>query len=368
MDTGTEALSVLDEIRGYDTLGDLSSSEYFNAIGLAARPDVGRVGDLRSLDERLQTMHGREAIGAAGLGLQLHILRHLLVTSLDLEGCLQVADATEHLLVTSPSMAEVCRSVAWQKEHGRVTALLSASTFAMGSMNDGSDLEAVKHCMDLVIMSRDGVIRHSLATLTATSESHYIKLIHRKAGELIKKVAVQYPQLRLDENLPAALRHAAAHVDYDVDERGVITHPGGREVVLNHEDFFDQILAYLEESVALMLGVTAALATEDMDITVKAHVAERDRIACIYLMLGILGVSNTNLTTDQSTFRIQGDGLTDGFMTIVAAITDLVSNDIDLVTAGLCSGDAVGCLCEADLEAYRAFTPLPSLWLLRRHS
>ena len=184
------------------------------------------------------------------------MLRVVIITLLDSESCMAVAHTTEGLLSDGGSTSAVLASDAWHKEHGRVTALLSASLFALRNLDRATDLEAVKYCLDLVVTCRDGIIRHALATLRASTVQEYTKLVRkRSAGSLIKSCSEAYPALKLNENLSSTLRNAGAHSDYDddADTRRVVVGLDGAQVMLTEDEFINDVLAYLEQGVALLL-------------------------------------------------------------------------------------------------------------------
>lgn len=353
-----ESWSVLREILEYEELGALPPAEYFNSLGARAREATGS-SSLEDLDRHLKVLYGREPAGdTSGLGLQLHMLRVVIITLLDSESCMAVAHTTEKLLSDGGWTSAVLASDAWHKEHGRVTALLSASLFALRNLDRATDLEAVKYSLDLVVTCRDGIIRHALATLRASAVQDYTKLVRKSAGSLIKTCSEAYPALKLNENLSPTLRNAGAHSDYDYDAdscRVVVGLGGAAQVMLTEDEFINDVLAYLEQGVALLLGLTGALDRAGVEASISPYLSERDRMAAIEVMVGAMGVetSGLDLTPEGLTFVGKGDVAT--FMTIAAGVTAIVADDVSQMVGTYRGNDEKAVECRAELDAYRRF-------------
>lgn len=357
IDDGTTALGFLEESNRFQAISELGTTpEIFVALGADARSLAGDdEQSIETIDRRLLQAYGHDAIATPGMGLQIHLIRYLTVSLLDVEQCEAVAAEMEGQMLASPFRAELCRTQAWQKENGRVTALLSAATYAAAQCleQDSSDLEVVNAWMDVVIKCRDGLIRHALATLGGTSETEYTKLIRTPAGRLIKDAAQQFPALRLNEGLSPTIRNAAAHLDYDVDNGHVITSANGQNVTFEPEEFTDEVLSYLEVTVGLALGLTTALARLEVDVQLSRHLSQRDREGAIRLFLGAMGMVRVMLTYADGALRIMGEGTEVNWLGLVAGLSELLDQDIQGIRANV-RGTGRETSYEAELDAYRA--------------
>lgn len=337
LDEGHRIFSELDEIDRFDELTEkLPVTQIMSALGTDAVSLVGEHGKgLSDMDARLQKLYGRSESIGAGIGLQLHMARYLATTILDAEQCHRIASEMEAILLARPSTRSLCETTSWQNEHGRVTALLSASTHMAGQSaeNDATDLESVNAWMDIVIKCRDGLIRHGLATIGADTEEQYKKCIRMSAGNLIKSAADKYPLLGLNDGLSPILRNAAAHLDYDVTDAGFSTSVQGTPLYLTAEEFADQVLAYLEVAIGLVFGLNTAVASLGLEIDLPRHMAKRDRDSIVGFLLGASGLKEIEISYAASTLQIEAKGSTINWLSALASVFGIIEPRIELATA-----------------------------------
>ena len=277
----------------------------------------------------------------------------MFATVLDLDGGMDIAKEAERLLAQKDGLRSILVSTPWLREQARVTALVSASAFSMSEVDvSGSGLEAVKAALDAVVTCKEGAIRHALATLIANDANDYDRLRRSNSGGLIKSAAKQFPGLFLDENLDPVLRYAGAHVDFDVDDRGVVTHDNrGIEIVLQESAFLDGVLGYLETAIALILAVQGVALDMDIDFDDR-HLSDRDRSTTIVLMARLLGFESVRVELAGKTVSLTATGDSDRFSTLAAVIATIAVSQSEFIAE--VNADARNVECRADLDVRRA--------------
>ncbi|NCD20947.1 MAG: hypothetical protein EOL89_13385 [Actinobacteria bacterium] len=243
LDEAASALDILKEGERFERLseaGDLK--KVFAALGADAARLIGAPETLTTLDRKLAWIYGRDPLPPTGAGVQLHLYRCIAVASLDIEVFGEIARETETIALNGPVVAEICRTAPWQREHDRVTALLSAAGQGVlhSQQEDGTDLEVVKALLEVVMTCRDGIIRHVLATLHSGSEAEYVRLVRGSAGGLIKTSVDRFRGLHLDDGLSPAIRNAGAHLDFDIDDDGLVLISGDRH---SAEEVLDKVVS-----------------------------------------------------------------------------------------------------------------------------
>ena len=336
IDAAVAEIATLREIDQSEEL--LGAPNAFGLIGASARQAGGGDVALAKLDERLRQLAGRsEDPSSLGLGLNLHVFRHIMLVALDLDECLEVARFAENLI---GDLSAVCNDPRWQARQGVVTAQFSTAAFNLSRIDEANDLEAAAAALQLVMQCRDGVVRHCLATMAATDAGDFETLTLRGSGAVIKSAARQYPELRLDENLSQLLRHAGAHYDYDiVDDHFVTRDSAGADVSLTVEEFLDQVLGYLQTSVSLLLAVTAAIATQGLDLEVSRHTPERDLLAVMTMLVGFTGFVEPSVTRQGEVLRIAAQGDAGILAVAVAGIAAIAPDNVHEVFARVTETD-----------------------------
>ncbi len=201
---------------------------------------------------------------------------------------------------------------------------------------------------------RDGVIRHCLATLLATNAAEFHALTRRGAGHVIKRAAQKYPELRLDENLSEALRHAGAHYDYDVDGDCFITHDNsGNEVRLVLEHFVDQVLGYLQTGVALMMALMTSTSAQGIALEMSKHTPERDLLSSITALLGFTGLLEPVASWDDELLSITATGDTANLTNTAVGIAGIAPARISRLSAQVTGQDGVVGTWVAQLDPFR---------------
>lgn len=154
-----QAAIIIDEL---ETLDEAQSSlnlplnEYYAHIARETRIADGLPSEVTDLDALID-MSDPEAANIAG-----HAIRQMMISVFDLEQGLAVAHLATSLLSDGAGLYE---NPSWLREHSRTTSLLSASAYALASMDDDStEFETARLLLELVKDSREGVIRHALAS------------------------------------------------------------------------------------------------------------------------------------------------------------------------------------------------------------
>lgn len=354
LDEADSALEILREGERFERLaeaGDLR--KVFAALGADAAQLIGEPETLTALDRKLAKIYGRDPL-PTGAGVQLHLYRYIAVASLDIEVFGEIARETETIALNGPVVAEICRTAPWQREHDRVTALLSAAGQGVihSQQEDGTDLEVVKALLEVVVTCRDGIIRHVLATLRAGSEAEYVRLVRGSAGGLIKTSVDRFHGLHLDDGLSPAVRNAGAHLDFDIDDDGLVLISGDR---FSAEEVLDKVLAYLEVAMGMAMGLSLALGQLNVDIASSRHSSRRDREAAINLFLGTIGVTNIEVEHADGIVRVAGSTTRDlDWMSTIAGLTPILEPSVRAVVGTFEVGEDRVAL-EANLSAYRNF-------------
>lgn len=332
IDAAAEEIGKLNDIGEIERL--LAGPGALSRLGESARAAAGGGEMLATLDNRLRQMtDGSNDPEQVGIGLNLLVLRNLMLVLFDLEQSLEVADVAEEQMAHLPP---ICSSAKWQARHGVVTAQFSTAAFNLSTIDDSNDLEAATAALQLVMQCRDGIIRHCLATMFATDAPDYERLHQQGAGKLIKRAVEQWPRLFLEENLSEPVRHAAAHFDYDIVDDHFVTHTtNGEDIVLSIDEFLDAVLGYFQTAVSLVMALTHATATQGIELELSRHTPERDLFGVISLMLGFLGFSDTTVERAGTVLRVAGRGDPQQMSTAAAGLavvapTDLVRAEVTL--------------------------------------
>lgn len=325
LDAAAEEIGKLNGINEAERL--LAGPAAFSQLGESARAAAGSDETLATLDERLQQMTaGPNDNAQVGIGLNLHILRNLMLVLFDLEQALQVAGVAEEQMGFLPP---VCSSPKWQSRHGVVTAQFSTAAFNLSTIDESNDLEGATAALHLVMQCRDGIIRHCLATMFATDSRDYERLHQQGAGRLIKRATQRWPNLFLQANLSEPVRHAAAHFDYDIVDDHFITHgSSGEEVALSIDDFLDSVLGYFQTAVSLVMALTRATAAQGIELELSRHTPERDLFSVMSLMLGFLGFSATSVDREGTVLRVAATGDPRQMSTAAAGIAAVAPADL----------------------------------------
>lgn len=353
---------IIDEAREINRLaaliGESTSFDFLTRWGSNTQPSEGEDQNICSIDRRLSAIYRPEQESGGGLGLQWHLMRPFLLTSLDDERCEDIANEAESRLRAHPLTMQIFNSKPWQTEQGRVTALLSGAIESAQSFsqNDGTDLETLGAWMDMVPRCRDGVIRHALSTMLANDQQDYIKKSRDKAGLIIKKASETFPQLSLNESLAPELRNASAHSGYDIDEQGQILLFGeDNSQVLTWEELIDKLLAYLEVAVGLLLGIMTALTQLGVDVDLTRRASWRDRKVIMGYLLGALGLENISLNMEEGTLRIEASGPDIDWLRTTAMLSPLFDDQIGKIEAFVRTND-LETTFSAETADFRNFT------------
>lgn len=357
IDSAADKVNELHGINEVELL--LSGPSPFSQIGEAARAMAGGDEALATLDVRLRQMAGSGADPSQmGIGLNVHILRHLMLVLLDLEQAMAVADAAEKHMVDLPA---ICRSPLWQARHGIVTAQFSTAAFNLSRVDEHRDLEAVSVALNLVMQCRDGVVRHCLATMFAQDAPDYERLSRRTAGAIIQQAARERPELCLDENLSPIIRHAAAHFDYDVtDEHFVTRSSSGDEERLTIDEFIDAVLGYFQTSVSLLMALIRASASQGVQMELSRHTPERDLLGVMAMLMGFLGFADVSIERSGTTLRIAATGDVTQLTIAIAGVTAVAPSDMTKVEAQISVPSGPTSSWKAPLEAFRLYAQRPS--------
>ena len=356
IDAAADEIDKLRQINDAERL--LSGPAAYSQIGESARTLAGGEEGLATLDARLRQMEGSGTDPSQmGIGLNLHLLRHLMLVLFDLEQALEVADVAETRM---GDLATICSLPQWQARHGVVTAQFSTAAFNLSTIDENNDLEAASAALNLVMQCRDGVIRHCLATMLAKDGPDFEMLSRQKAGGLIQRAAKECPELRLDENLSPTIRHAAAHYDYDVTDEHFITHsPSGNEERLALDEFLDAVLGYFQTSMSLLMALIRTTASQGVEMELSRHTPERDLFGVMSLLMGFIGFADASARRDGTVLRIAACGDATHLATAVAGITVVAPSDLTQVEAQISSSTGETSTWDAPLEAFRAYAQRP---------
>lgn len=327
-----EAGTILDRTGELDaaeeSLSGLSVIESLNRVGRAARQGAHDRFSVTELDGKLASGVGWE-VGAAGLGLQAHTIQLMALSSFDVEMFTRIVTISD--VAASAGGEELAASDDWKRGHARAAAFLGSAMASVDqaiAADDGNDLEVAHRLVQAVATWRDGVLKHSLATLLASSVGEYQKLASMKGGEVIRRATAAHPGLLLDENLTQALRNAGGHADIDVNQDAVMI---GKDS-FTFDEFVDRILAYLETTVATFVGTTTALVRHGADFTYSEYLAPRDRDAAVALFLGMYGLTCDAVEVRGESLTIHATGPDPDWMALGAALSAMFPESISVAS------------------------------------
>ncbi|NYI66093.1 hypothetical protein [Spelaeicoccus albus] len=320
------ALKQLDEVD--EVFAESSPADSLNSIGRAARQLAGQESSLDELDRALRSGVGWES-ASEGMGLQAHAIQSLALSSFDLESFTQVLRASD--AAAGLAGKKFVHSKEWKQRHARAAAFLGSAVASVHQAiftAGGSDFEIVHRAVEAIATLRDGVLRHALATIMASSREQYLRLARKNAGAVIGKAASSIPALLLDENLTKALRDAGAHADIDLSETAVRID----DVHFSMDHFIDRFLAYLETTVATFVGVVLATARLGVEFEYNDYLAPRDRDAAVALFLGAFDLRSESVDVLDNDLIIYAQGPEPDWMPLAAALSVMYPNSITRAT------------------------------------
>ena len=347
-----QAAIIIDELQTLDEAQsnlDLPINEYYAHIARETRIADGLPHEVTDLDSLINLSDSETA------DITSHAIRRMMISVLDLEQGLAVAHLTTSLLSDG---AGLYGNLLWLREHSRTTSLLSASAYALASIDDDStEFETAKLLLELVKDSREGVIRHALATVLAADPDEYMKLLRSSTGSVIKKASVTHPRLRLDENLNPTLRHAVAHSDFDWEDGQLVTHPNGVEIRIGESAFLDGCLAYLESAASLLLGIHHHAQSIGQPINADSHLSNRDRESGLTMALTYLGFDDVHVQFVGDTTKVQTTGDPSRFVMLSGCVATMAPDFHTTLELQILDRDGVVHPCATDLRVVRRFRP-----------
>lgn len=318
IDEAATILADLNHINQADEVfSEESPSEALNKIGQSARQLAGHEHSLKELDQALRVGAGWES-ASEGMGLQAHTIHSMALASFDSDSFTQILSASDSAIGIGGK--EFAQSEEWKRRHARAAAFLgsAAASVHQGIFTEGgSDFEVAHRAVEAVATFRDGVLKHTLATILSNSTDEYVRLNRKNGGAVIGKAASAHPELLLDENLTPALRNAGAHADIDLSEHGLKI--DGNNFSTDH--FIDRFLAYLETAIATFMGVTLAMTRIGIDFDYNQYLAPRDRDAAVALLLGAFNLQCDSVDVSDEGVTIHASGSEPDWMTLAAVLS-----------------------------------------------
>lgn len=325
----SEATTVLAELAELDAAEEAFASgsllEGMNRIGREARTSVGWESSITELDAALSAGVGWDA-AIPGMGLHSQTIRLLAQNLFDLETFTDVVGVADR--VTTMRGHALGDSGAWRRAHARAAAYLASGAISMQvviSSHGSSDLEAAQSAVAAVATWRDGVLRHTLATMLASSMDEYEGLISKSGGHAAKRAASDYPGLLLNENLTPALRNAGGHAGLDLGAGGIRV--GDEE--LSADEFVDKVLAYLETTTATFVGVTLAMTRLGVDLSYDEYLAPRDRDASVALFLGAFRLTCDSVQVEDDALLLQVRGPEPDWMALSGGLSAMFPASVE---------------------------------------
>jgi len=124
------------------------------------------------------------------------------------------------------------------------------------------------------------MVPHFLATIASPDVATYDRLRASRSGKVIDGAARRHPGLRLEEHLDVRLRHAGAHVAFDVEGDQVRLKYGTHgDVVLPADEVVDAVLSHVELVLSLYLGLSGAASSLDLGLAPSTYASARDQAA-----------------------------------------------------------------------------------------
>lgn len=333
-----EAEDVLEEIgelnAAEETFASGSPVESLNRIGREARLSVGWESTVAELDANLSSGVSWDA-ALPGMGLQSRTILLMAQSLFDLEEFVAVIGVADK--ATTAGSFALAESDEWQRAHARAAAYLAGGAMTMHhaiTADGSSELEVAHSAASAVTTWRDGVLRHTLATLLASSIDEYNHLVGKSGGHVAKKAASAHPDLLLNENLAPALRNAGGHAGVDLAEDGLRI--GDEKFTI--DNFLDRVLAYFETTMATFVGVTLAMTRLGADLSNDAYLAPRDRHAAVALFLGTYDLDCVAVHVESDALTIQASGPEPDWMTLAAALSAIFPDSVERAQIRLSTG------------------------------
>lgn len=338
----------LDEAAG--AFSGNSSFQVMNHFGRSLRVSVASEASLRELDAKLISEVEWD-VASEGVGLQVQTVKSIALSAFDYEMFTQVL--TVATTAVGAKGAALGESSEWTRCHARAAAFLAsavASVYQVVSADDTNDFEIAHKAVEAVATWRDGVLKHALATMQASSFEEYQKLIRKGGGEVIRRASLAFPELLLDENLNRSLRNAGGHAGVDVTEQGIRI--GDEEFPI--EIFIDRVLAYLETTVAAFFGVDLSMARLVVRYDYNNYLTPRDRDAAVSLFLGTFGLSCELMEVDGESATIRASGDEPDWLTLAAGLSAMLPSVVSWAHISVTS-DGVKRKFSTSLERYRMY-------------
>jgi len=358
LDAGSEIMRQANEqTETWTGVYELPQHEVAAGLGMSARRIAGGDGlSLAELDARLQRIHAGSGSTQTGAGLELHVMRGLLTTALDLEQAAQITTSAERRLLASDGLRELLAWPSWIPEHNRGTALLSAALFGLASLqDDASDLERMDQLLTVLTKCRETLIPHYVATIAAHDGPDYDRLrMTKTSGALISAGSRDYPDLLIDEHLDSRLRHASAHSEFDVvGEDVLIRFARGGEVLIPADEVIDAVLSHVELVAALYLALSGAAAALGLQLGRPTHASPRDLKIALQLVGSFAIGAPVEADIDGSTVSLTFEGTVEKFLPMAAAAAAVLPETVEHIRAGVSDPQGATRICTAPLSAFR---------------
>ena len=328
------------------------------AIGLSARDAAGGSGlSVAELDARLQQIYGRPSDARPGLGIELHVLRGVLVGLLDLEESAAVAGEAERLFLKSDGLAALVASSSWIAEQNRGMALISAALFRLATMrDDASDLERIDQLLNVLIKCRESMVPHFLATIASPDVATYDRLRASQSGKVIDGATRRHPGLRLEEHVDVRLRHAGAHVAFDVEGDQVRLKYGTHgDVTLPADEVVDAVLSHVELVLSLYLGLSGAASPLGFDLAPSTHASARDRAAGLEIARSFAVGSAVRAPVQGAVVQLTFTAPVVKFLPLAAAAAAIIPEHTDGIHAEITEPDGSLRLVAGALAGFRNY-------------
>jgi hypothetical protein len=263
-----------------------------------------------------------------GVGVGLHMISLVVDVTMDRARFLEVARISyEAFAAREDSLRAVVGSNEWAAAHSRANqqsfnvAVASLAVQASAS----TDQMVVEGLLSAVHRLIEGQARHLLATLLAVAKRRdYVALKRQDLSAVITQVE-QAGLGTVLVGLQSPVRNAAAHMDFQVDADEVILNVDhGPSTTYTHAQFLDIALAAQESTLALLAGLTSALAVLAVDERSEDLVASAlPADTVLKSVLALVGWSDVVIEHEAAESRILGDGsLGSESLSLVAAIAE----------------------------------------------
>jgi hypothetical protein len=322
--------------------------------------------DLLDLDARAERVYARitgRPATTRGIGVAVAVETAHITDAFDEDRFWADARAAFDILARDPdTLRSLLADAAWADalvaaRRDLYDGLVETEVLLRG-LREGEERMEVDAVLQLGARIAESVARRFLGLLLAvTHPQRAAGLLHRKAAVVLRQ-AEQAGLAHLMYGFDQAIRNAATHRDYRLNEGGVSFTPGtGEYEFLTYLELVDRVLGALESATLLCVALDCATADAGIPLAdALPDMALCDRVA---LMLGVAGIVDASVDAHHDVLRVLGrarTGILVKPMVLVAFLIPVLPAEVDVLHLTIERGDGSTITASGPLAPFRRET------------